>query len=98
MRRAGARATPGGYCGCSGGRSRDVPGAGRRAGIDWGQAEIPEGGGWYLSARTRAEAGGHGGAQHESGQHLVLPPARAPGPPGPARETLKHSSAGEALG
>lgn len=37
MSRAGARATPGGCCGRSGGRSRDVQGgAGQRAGIDWG--------------------------------------------------------------
>lgn len=44
MRRAGARATPGGCCGRSGGRSRDVQGgAGRRAGIDWGPGGDPGG-------------------------------------------------------
>lgn len=44
MSRAGARATPGGCCGRSGGRSRDVQGgAGRRAGIDWGPGGDPGG-------------------------------------------------------
>ena len=44
MSRAGARATPGGCCGRSGGRSRDVQGgAGQRAGIDWGPGGDPGG-------------------------------------------------------